>query len=199
MGVRHVLAAAACLVWLAGCETTSISPTAGDLVSPTNPALAATDAADPPATGTATAEQLAMAGAPDPATKSKYGGDPYNDLGIGKKLFREGKFGLAEHYFRGAVTANPRDAEAWVGLAACYDRLKRFDLADRAYDEVLKFAGPTPAILNNQGYSYIMRGDYDRAREKLLAARAKDPANPYISANLALLEETERTHKRSGS
>ena len=30
--------------------------------------------------------------------------------------------------------------------------------------------GETPEILNNQGYSYILRGDYARAREILFAA-----------------------------
>jgi Flp pilus assembly protein TadD len=26
----------------------------------------------------------------------------------------------------------PEDAEAWIGLAASYDRVRRFDLADQA-------------------------------------------------------------------
>jgi hypothetical protein len=42
------------------------------------------------------------------------------------KNFREGRFGLAEKSYRKAVELSPRDAEAWVGLAASYDRLRRF-------------------------------------------------------------------------
>ena len=133
-------------------------------------------------------------GGPSPAAVS-----PYDDLSVGKKLFREGNFSLAERAFRRAAETDPSNSEAWVGLAASYDRQRRFDLADDAYAQAIKVAGPTPAILNNQGHSYILRGDYARAREKLLAAQAKDPANPYISANLALLEESQRTRKRSGS
>jgi Flp pilus assembly protein TadD len=121
--------------------------------------------------------------------------DPNDDLSLAKENFREGNYGLAERYFRKAVEAGPRDAEAWLGLAATYDRLKRFELADRAYAEVLRIAGPTPEVLNNQGYSYMLRGDFARARQILLSARAKDPDNPYIRNNLALLEDSARARK----
>jgi Flp pilus assembly protein TadD len=121
--------------------------------------------------------------------------DPNDDLSLGKENFREGNYGLAERYFRKAVESGPKDAEAWLGLAAAYDRLRRFELADRAYEEVIKIAGPTPEILNNQGYSYMLRGKFDRAREILTRAREKDPGNPYIQNNLALLDESVRTHK----
>jgi Flp pilus assembly protein TadD len=123
------------------------------------------------------------------------GSDPKDDLSLAKKYFRQGGFGRAERYFRKAVELHPRDAEAWVGLATSYDRLRRFDLADRAYRQAFKLIGPTPELLNNQGYSLILRGDYRRARATLLAARNKDPRSPYIKANLELLEETQRKHK----
>src|SRR4029079_6001948 len=45
-------------------------------------------------------------------------------------------------------------------------------------------------IMNNQGFSYMLRGDYRRARATLLAARAKDPKSPYIANNLRLLDES---------
>jgi Flp pilus assembly protein TadD len=73
--------------------------------------------------------------------------------------------------------------------------LRRWDLADRAYDQALKIAGPTPEILNNQGYSMMLRGDYRRARAILLQAQAADPANPYIRNNLDLLEASYRKGK----
>jgi len=122
--------------------------------------------------------------------------DPYDDLNLGKRHFRDGNFGLAERYFRHAVEKAPgdadRDAEAWLGLAATYDRLRRFELADRGYAQVLKILGPTPEVLNNQGYSYLLRGDYRRARIKLAAARNLDPANPYVQNNLDLLDRSAR-------
>ena len=121
--------------------------------------------------------------------------DPNDDLSLGKENFREGNYGLAERYFRKAVESGPKDVEAWLGLAAAYDRLRRFDLADRAYEEVIKIGGPTAEILNNQGYSYMLRGQFGRAREILMTARAKEPDNPYIQNNLALLDESVRTRK----
>jgi len=123
------------------------------------------------------------------------GDDPNDDLALGKKYFRRNNFGLAEKAFRTAVEKHPHDAEAWVGLAASYDRLHRFDLADRAYAEAIRIVGPTPEILNDQGFSYMLRGDYARARKKLESAQLKDPANPYIQANLRLLEDSYREGK----
>lgn len=199
--LRPSLAAAACLFSLAGCETTSL-PSLGDLFTPAGTSAPSTAAAEPPETGAVAAvEAPAAAAAPADSAEvqSSAADNPYDDLSVGKKLFREGNFALAERAFRRAAEASPDNAEAWVGLAASYDRLRQFDLADSAYARALKVAGPTPAILNNQGHSYILRGDYARAREKLLAAQAKDPTNPYISANLALLEESQRPRRRSGS
>ena len=116
--------------------------------------------------------------------------DPNDDLNTAKKYFRQGSYGLAERHFRKAVELHPRDAESWLGLAASYDQLKRFDLADRAYQETIKLVGATPEIMNNQGFSYMLRGDYRRARATLVAARAKDPKSPYIANNLRLLDES---------
>jgi Flp pilus assembly protein TadD len=113
--------------------------------------------------------------------------DPSDDLGLGKFHFREGAYGLAEKHFRLFVEANASNPEGWMGLAAAYDKLKRFDLADRAYSQAIRIAGPRPEILNNRGYSYLIRGDFKRARKDLYAAQAQDPENPLIQQNIALL------------
>jgi tetratricopeptide (TPR) repeat protein len=123
------------------------------------------------------------------------GDDPNDDLSLAKKYFRANNFGLAEKNFRTAVEKHPNDAEAWVGLAASYDRLHRFDLSDRAYAQAIHIIGPTAEILNDQGFSYMLRGDYARAHKKLQEAQAKDPSNPYVRANLQLLEESYREGK----
>jgi Flp pilus assembly protein TadD len=123
------------------------------------------------------------------------GDDPNDDLVRGKRYFRANDFGLAEKSFRAAVEKHPRDAESWIGLAASYDRLRRFDLADRAYAQAISLVGPTPEILNDEGFSYMLRGDYARAARTLHQAQVKDPHNPYIQANLQLLEESSSTGK----
>ena len=79
------------------------------------------------------------------------GDDPNDDLQRGKRYFRHNDFGLAEKNFRAAVERHPRDAEAWVGLAASYDRLRRFDLADRAYQEAIQIIGRTPGSPQQPG------------------------------------------------
>jgi Flp pilus assembly protein TadD len=73
--------------------------------------------------------------------------------------------------------------------------LRRFDLADRAYNQAIGILGPTTEILNNQGYSYMLRGDYKRAREKLDAAQRRDPGNKYVQNNMQLLEDSYRKGK----
>jgi Flp pilus assembly protein TadD len=175
-------------MWLAGCET---STKLGDLFhSNDNGAQAMAPPSDPDATGT-----IAPGEVPGSASPGLLGSDPNDDLSIGTKYFRQEDYGLSERYFRRAVESHPKDGEAWLGLAAAYDRLKRFDLADRAYGQAIAIVGPTAEVLNNQGYSYILRGDYRRAREKLAAAQSLDPDNPYINNNLALLAKSTRKGK----
>lgn len=196
----RVAGAAACLVWLAGCETTSTGPG--------NPFKKLADALNPPSldkplggdvTGSVDAPseftRTPPPGTPPPLRPELLGSDPADDLSVGKRYYHQGSYGLAERHFRRAVELTPRDAEAWVGLAASYDRLRRFDLADRAYAQAIKLIGETPEIMNNQGFSYILRSDYRRARAILLAARAKAPDNPHIAANLKLLGKAERKAK----
>src|SRR5438874_1148952 len=62
-------------------------------------------------------------------------------LKLGMEYFKRGSFGLAERYFRDAVEKAPRDVTAWNALAASYDRLARFDLADQAYAMAIKLGG----------------------------------------------------------
>lgn len=104
--------------------------------------------------------------------------------------FREGRFGLAEKNFRKAVEVSPRDAEAWIGLAASYDRLRRFDLADRAYAQAVKLIGRNTIMLNNMGYSQLLRGDLNKARQHFLAAYEREPDNPIVRNNLELLNQS---------
>ncbi len=135
-------------------------------------------------------------GVPAAAEPGLLGSDPNDELSLGKKMYHANNFGLAETHFRRAVELHPRDAEAWLGLAASYDRLRRFDLADRAYGQAISIVGATVEILNNQGFSYMLRGDYKRARAKLAAAERKDPGNKYVANNMHLLQESYRQGKQ---
>lgn len=104
-----------------------------------------------------------------------------------KENYQHGKFGHAERYFRKAIEVDSKNAEAWLGLAASYDRLRRFDLAERAYNNLAGLTGYTPTVLNNLGYHYMLRGDLDKARHTLEAAYRHAPDHPQIQRNLELL------------
>ena len=112
-----------------------------------------------------------------------------SDLQAGKSQFRDANYGLAEKHFRKAVELRADNAEAWMGLAASYDQLGRFDFADRAYDQLLKVAGRQPQVVNNMGYSKLLRGDRKSARKLLMEAEAAMPGDPVDAANLALLSK----------
>jgi Flp pilus assembly protein TadD len=116
---------------------------------------------------------------------------------LGMQRFYEGNFGLAQQYFQNAVEKAPKDATAWVGLAASYDRLGRFDLADRSYAAAVKLVGNTPSVLNNEGYSYMLRGDLRKARTKFDAALRLDPGNATARNNLALLNQSAKFVQRA--
>ena len=133
----------------------------------------------------------------NPADVKYYPSDEPVKLGI--QRFYEGNFGLAEQYFQNAVEKTPRDVSAWVGLAASYDRLGRFDLADRSYAAAVKLAGHTPSILNNEGYSYMLRGDLRSARAKFDAALRLDPNNATAINNLALLNQSTKYVERAAN
>jgi len=133
----------------------------------------------------------------NPGDVKYYPSDEPVKLGI--QRFYEGNFGLAQQYFQDAVEKTPRDATAWVGLAASYDRLGRFDLADRSYAAAVKLAGHTPSILNNEGYSYMLRGELGKARAKFDAALRLDPGNATAINNLALLNQSSRFVERASN
>ncbi len=105
--------------------------------------------------------------------------------------YRRSDFGLAERSFRAAVEHNPRDAKAWIGLAATYDQLRRFELADRAYSEAIKLSGETAQIINNQGYSLLLRGKLKAAQAKFAKAKQLRPDDPTVTNNMKLIKEAE--------
>ncbi len=112
------------------------------------------------------------------------------DLTAGKAQFRQANYGLAEQHFRKAVELRADNSEAWMGLAASYDQLGRFDFADRAYDQLLKVAGRRPEVLNNMGYSQLLRGNKKKARQLLIEARNGMADPTVVDANLALLSKS---------
>ena len=159
---------------LAGCQTSEPGPPSAGA------GLSLSDASVPVTTPTLQ----------DPDSVKYYPSDEPLRLGI--EHFNRGNYGIAEHYFQDSVERAPKDVTAWIGLAASYDRLGRFDLADRAYRSAIKLKGETVQILNNEGYSYMLRGELNKARAKFAAAYRKEPDNPTVINNLHLLDSSSR-------
>ena len=171
----------ALLLAVAGCNATTC-PTGNCEVAPV--------AVAPADVGPATTAKLQ-----DPDDVNYYRSD--EPLRMGIEHFNRGHYGLAERYFRDATEKAPKDPTAWIGLAAAYDRIARFDLADRAYVHAIRLVGETTEILNNQGYSYMLRGDLVNARRKFLKAYEREPNNPTIVNNLQLLNSSSSFIQRS--
>ena len=126
-----------------------------------------------------------------PSQESVYAvsGDPNR---LGRSHLAAGNYALAQRQFQDAVEKNKRDTDSWLGLAAAYDQLGRFDLADRAYRQTVALGGETLEVANNRGYSYLLRGDGARAQAQFRRALALDPGNPVILNNIRLLQLGDR-------
>lgn len=202
---KALMIAAAGLL-LAGCNTTS------DLADGRPRAVQALAMVPPPPETTGSIGGAKKDHEPGPAKPAEAaakpapvlpGDEPQADAGNaaeavaeGRDAYRANHFREAERHFRRATEIDGRNSEAWIGLAASSDRLHDFAQADRAYGKAKAIAGPTAEVLNNQGYSYMLRGDLKRARDTLLAAQKLDPRNKYVENNLILLDSNERKVRR---
>jgi len=109
--------------------------------------------------------------------------------------FVSGHYGLSEEYYRTVVEVTPQNGAAWIGLAASYDRIGRFDLADRAYRQAAEIDGDSYVLLNNLGYSYMLRGDWRIARRLLQRAHGLAPNVTAINNNIAVLDANQAYFK----
>lgn len=88
-------------------------------------------------------------------------------LAEGNAQFALGNIGLALESYRKAMREDPASIDAMVGLAACYDRMGRFDLSRRHYEMALATQPAEPALYAALAQSLEVQG---RAPE---AARVK--------------------------
>ena len=114
-----------------------------------------------------------------------------------KESYRKGQYGVAEAKFRKATedtafgmasTSRVATLEAWYGLAASYDQLRRFDLADPVYEHIRSSYGESVTYFNNYGYSLRLRGDRAGARREFEKAMRFAPTCQITRNNLAALE-----------
>lgn len=114
-----------------------------------------------------------------------YGAD--QALAEARAHFRNSDFGYSAALYKRVVELSPKDPEGYVGLAASYDRLRRFDLSDRVYASLYTLTGGTAQYYNNLGYSYMIRGDLKTALVNFRKAKALAPDNLVVANNLQIL------------
>jgi Flp pilus assembly protein TadD len=107
-------------------------------------------------------------------------------LAQGREQFAHGNYGIAVDSFNAAATFDPQSIRALNGLAASYDKLGRFDLAERYYASALEIDPQSPVTLNNAGYSQLLQGNLKKALKLFELAASYGPDNALIAANTEL-------------
>lgn len=113
--------------------------------------------------------------------------DAKRALSEARAHFRISDFGYSAALYKRYLALTPNDPEGYIGLAASYDRLRRFDLSDRVYASWYRLTGGTVQYYNNLGYSYLLRGDTATALTNLRKANRLDPQNAVVANNLKML------------
>lgn len=103
--------------------------------------------------------------------------------------FRNNDFGYSAAYYKKLVELDPNDPEGYVGLSASYDRLSRFELADRVYAAMYKITGGTAQYYNNLGYSHMLRGNLKKALVNFQKAEKLAPDSVVVANNIMLLSD----------
>lgn len=113
-------------------------------------------------------------------------------LSEAKAHFRNSDFGYSAALYKRVVELSPKNPQGYVGLGASYDRLQRFDQADRVYASLYAISGGTAQYYNNVGYSYMLRGNLSAAVSNFRKAQKLDPDNVVIANNLQLITNSSR-------
>ena len=136
---------------------------------------------------------LAAAGcAAEPGTvKVRPLADPGSKLRPGDGLLADakgqlalGNVGLALEGFRKAARERPDSAEALAGMAACYDAMGRYDLAQAKYEAALALAPRSPTLLTALAVSL------DRQGNRAAAAEVRNEIAMLASASAVLDQAT---------
>lgn len=111
---------------------------------------------------------------------TRFTGKPDVSVAAAQRFVANGNYGLGIETYRRYLSANPEDARAVEGLAIAYDRLQRFDLSDRYFQQALALAPRDPEIYAAYGQSLRAQGkdfDADLLDVDMRAMLAQDAPN----------------------
>lgn len=131
----------------------------------------------------------------DAANREYY---PDDQLIVSARLqFLDRNYGMAHALYKRAIDVYPNDPVALLGYAASLDMLGKFEQADAVYRQLQPTIGNTIQYHNNFGYSQLLRGNLQAARQHFLIAYEKDPSNPITANNLELLRNSINFPRRA--
>ena len=104
----------------------------------------------------------------------------------GLSALRANDSGEAARLLDKAVALPGAGWRAWNARGVAADRQQDWRTADTAYARAERLARDNAQILNNRGWSLLLRGQWSAALEPLARAAALAPAEPRIAANLDL-------------
>jgi hypothetical protein len=96
----------------------------------------------------------------NPGSKLRPGADLLADA---KGQLAIGNVGLALEGFRKAARDFPDNPEAYAGMAACYETMRRYDLAEMKYQEALALAPHSPVLLGRLAAALDAQGKSEAA------------------------------------
>ncbi len=115
------------------------------------------------------------------------------DMSMARTAFARGNYGIAIDYLESELARSPASLSALNGLGSSYDRLGRYDVAQRYYFRALDLAPQSSLTISNIGYSYLLQGRNPEAEILLQLALRYDAGNMTAAANLHLVREAAVT------
>jgi Flp pilus assembly protein TadD len=97
-----------------------------------------------------------------------------------------GRLADAKPLVQCAIASPEASWQAWNALGVLADSSQAWAVADQAYSRAQQLAPAEPRIVNNQGWSKLLRGDWAGAAALFEQAAAEDPKSDRIANNLEL-------------
>ena len=135
-------------------------------------------------TGCAAGNRVEVRARADPLTKAVRPGHPM--IAEARGLLALGNVGLASEAFRKVLREQPDDVDALAGLAGCYERIGRFDLARSKFEAALAVAPRNALLLDAYAASLERHGLMTEAKALRTEAVAANIGAVAPIANLGL-------------
>jgi len=107
----------------------------------------------------------------------------------GISAFQTGDMKLAASLIGRATALSGASWRAWNARGAIADMDRDWAAADAAYEKAGQIAPDRAEIVNNRGWSRLLRGDWTRARDDFERAAQLDPKSTRIANNLELARD----------